>query len=52
MIAQAGDSGLARIAEKNTRVLGKLDKIISALEQAGPGQGVSGGKVTSLDAAS
>jgi integrase len=51
MIAQAGHSGLARIAEKNTRVLGKLDKIITALEQAGPGQVVSGGKVTEFDAA-
>jgi integrase len=51
MIAQAADSGLARIAESNTRVVGKLDKIITALEQAGPGQVVSGGKVTSLDAA-
>jgi hypothetical protein len=51
MITQAEHSGLARIAEKNTRTLSKLDKIITALEQAGPGQVVSGGKVTDLDAA-
>jgi hypothetical protein len=51
MIAQAEHGGLARVAEKNTRVLGRLDKIITALEQAGPGQVVSGGKATSLDAA-
>lgn len=51
MIARAEDGGLARVAEKNTRTLGRLDKIITALEQAGPGEVVSGGKVTGLDAA-
>ena len=51
MITQAERGGLARIAEKNTGALGKLDKIITALEQAGPGQVVSGGKATGLDAA-
>ena len=51
IITVATHTGLARVAEKNTRTLGKLDKIITALEQAGPGQIVSGGKVTDLDAA-
>jgi hypothetical protein len=51
MIDQAGHGGLSRLAEKNTRTLGRLDKIITALEQAGPGEVVSGGKVTALDAA-
>jgi hypothetical protein len=51
MIDQAGHGGLARVAEKNTRTLSRLDKIITALEQAGPGEVVSGGKVTTLDAA-
>jgi hypothetical protein len=51
MIDQAGHGGLARVAEKNTRTLGRLDKIITALEQAGPGEVVTGGKVTVLDAA-
>jgi Family of unknown function (DUF6262) len=36
MIARAEDGGLARVAEKNTRTLGRLDKIITTLEQAGP----------------
>ena len=51
IITAATHTGLTRVAEKNTRTLGKLDKIIAALEQAGPGQIVSGGKVTDLDAA-
>jgi hypothetical protein len=51
MIGQAEHSGLARLAEKNTRTLDRLDKIITALEQAGPGEVVSDGKVTALDAA-
>ncbi|WP_308378076.1 DUF6262 family protein [Streptomyces sp. ISL-98] len=32
LIAQAEEAGLARVAEKNHRTLGKLDTIISALE--------------------
>jgi hypothetical protein len=51
-ITDARQAGLARIAEKNQRTLTKLDTIITALDQAGPGQLVAGGKVTDLDAAS
>ncbi|MEU3774249.1 tyrosine-type recombinase/integrase [Streptomyces sp. NPDC032472] len=51
LIDDAARAGLSRIAEKNTRTLGKLDTIIDALEQAGPQQIVAGGKVTDLDAA-
>jgi hypothetical protein len=51
LITGAQQAGLARIAEKNTRTLGKLDQIIGALEQAGARQIVAGGKVTDLDAA-
>ncbi|MDI9886729.1 tyrosine-type recombinase/integrase [Streptomyces sp. HNM0645] len=50
LIGDAERAGLSRIAEKNTRTLGKLDTIIDALEQAGPQQIVAGGKVTDLDA--
>jgi hypothetical protein len=51
IIADATASGLARVAEKNTRTLRKLDHIIDALEQTIDGQIVAGGKVTDLDAA-
>jgi hypothetical protein len=51
LITGAQQAGLACIAEKNTRTLGKLDQIIGALEQAGDRQIVAGGKVTDLDAA-
>ena len=50
-IADARQAGLARVAEKNRRTLDRLGTIITALEQAGPGQVVAGGKVTGLDAA-
>lgn len=50
LIGDAERAGLSRIAEKNTRTLGKLDTIIDALEHAGPEQIVAGGKVTDLDA--
>jgi integrase len=51
-IDDAQASGLSRIAERNRRILGKLDTIITALETTGPGQIVSGGVVENLDAAS
>jgi hypothetical protein len=52
LIDGAQRSGLARIAERNRRTLGKLDTIITALETARPGQIVAGGTVENLDAAS
>jgi site-specific recombinase XerD len=51
-IAEASHSGLVRLVEKNTRTLVKLDTIIKALDESGPGQVVAGGKVTAADAAS
>ncbi|MBT2225064.1 tyrosine-type recombinase/integrase [Nonomuraea sp. NEAU-A123] len=42
LIADATASGLARVAEKNTRTLRKLDQIIDALEQTTDGQIVAG----------
>ncbi|MEV8632644.1 tyrosine-type recombinase/integrase [Streptosporangium sp. NPDC051023] len=49
-ISDAERQGLTRIVERNTRTLGKLDRLIEALEQTGPEQIVAGGKVTDLDA--
>lgn len=46
------DAGLARVAERNRRTLGKLDKIISALEGTAENQIVVGGQVEDIDAAS
>jgi hypothetical protein len=51
LIDDAQRSGLARIAERNRRTLGKLDAIIDALEATRPGQIVAGGTVENLDAA-
>lgn len=51
LIDDAQRSGLARIAERNRRTLGKLDAIIDALETTEPGQIVAGGTVEDLDAA-
>lgn len=51
LIDDAQRSGLARIAERNRRTLGKLDAIIDTLETAQPGQIVAGGVVEDLDAA-
>jgi hypothetical protein len=48
LIDDAQRTGLARIAERNRRTLGKLDTIIGALEGAGPGQIVAGGVVEEL----
>ncbi|WP_240797957.1 hypothetical protein [Streptomyces sp. F001] len=52
LIAQAEQAGLARVAEKNRRTLGKLDTIISALEGTAENQIVVGGQVEDVDAAS
>ncbi|WP_331735448.1 hypothetical protein OG379_40805 (plasmid) [Streptomyces sp. NBC_01166] len=52
LITQAEDAGLARVAEKDRRTLGKLDKIISALEGTTENQIVVGGQVEDVDAAS
>lgn len=52
LIAQAEQSGLARVAERNRRTLGKLDTIIGALEGAAENQIVVGGQVEDVDAAS
>lgn len=51
LIAGAEQSGLARVAEKNRRTLGKLDTIISTLEGATENQIVVGGQVEDVDAA-
>ncbi|MER8003778.1 hypothetical protein [Streptomyces sp. NPDC095613] len=51
LIVQAEQSGLARLAEKNRRTLGKLDTIISALEGATESQIVVGGQMEDVDAA-
>ncbi|ROO59112.1 site-specific recombinase XerD [Micromonospora sp. Llam0] len=48
LIDDAQRSGLARIAERNRRTLGKLDAIIDALETSQPGQIVAGGVVEDL----
>jgi integrase len=48
LIDDAHQSGLARIAERNRRTLGKLDAIIGALEATGPNQIVTGGAVEDL----
>jgi hypothetical protein len=48
LIDDAQHSGLARIAERNRRTLGKLDAIIDALEATGPNQIVTGGAVEDL----
>ncbi|MFJ5779999.1 hypothetical protein [Streptomyces sp. NPDC093094] len=48
LITQAEDAGLARVAEKNRRTLGK---IISALEGTAENQIVVGGQVEDVDAA-
>ena len=48
LIDDAQRTGLARIAERNQRTLGKLDTIIGALENTGPGQIVAGGAVEDL----
>jgi hypothetical protein len=50
MIAQAEGSGLIGIAQRNTRILGKLDTIITALEQGQARLGLSpaGGSLTSI----
>ncbi|MFC8201458.1 hypothetical protein ACFUTV_39590 [Streptomyces sp. NPDC057298] len=52
LIAQAEQSGLARVGEKNRRTLGKLDTIIGALAGATENQIVVGGQVEDVDAAS
>ncbi|WP_330301684.1 MULTISPECIES: tyrosine-type recombinase/integrase [unclassified Streptomyces] len=52
LIAQAEQAGLARVAEKNRRTLGKLEAIIDALEGAAENQIVVGGQVEDVDAAS
>jgi integrase len=48
LIGDAQRSGLARIAERNQRTLGKLDAIITALAATGPNQIVTGGAVEDL----
>jgi hypothetical protein len=48
LIDDAQRTGLARIAERNRRTLGKLDTIIRALETTQPGQIVAGGTVEDL----
>lgn len=48
LLDDAQHSGLARIAERNRRTLGKLDAIIGALETTGPNQIVTGGAVEDL----
>ena len=48
LIDDAQRTGLARIAERNRRILGKLDAIIGALETTQPGQIVAGGAVENL----
>ncbi|MEU5971925.1 hypothetical protein [Streptomyces globisporus] len=52
LITQAEDAGLARVAEKNRRTLGKLDMITGALEETGENQIVVDGQVEDVDAAS
>jgi integrase len=51
MIAEAEQSGLARVAEKNKRTAAKLDTIITALEHADTGQVVIGAHPEDADAA-
>ncbi|WP_218018239.1 tyrosine-type recombinase/integrase [Nocardia shimofusensis] len=51
MIGDAQSAGLARVVEKNTRTLSKLDAIIGALKSVETGQILAGGKVQDLDAA-
>lgn len=51
-IAEAKQSSLVRLVEKNTRTLQKLDRIIEVLETAGPDEALAGGTVTSTNAAS
>lgn len=51
LIAQAEHAGLARVAEKNRRTLGKLDTIIGALEGTAGNQILVGGQVQDVDAA-
>lgn len=51
MIAEAEQSGLARVAEKNKRTAAKLDTIIGALEHADDGQIVIGAHPENADAA-
>lgn len=54
LIADAEQTGLARVAEKNTRTAAKLGTIIDALEHADAGQIVVGGRaenVQDVDAA-
>jgi hypothetical protein len=45
-------AGHDRIAEKNTKILNNLDKIIGACESCDDGEVVLGGKVAQLDDAS
>ncbi|MGW2911248.1 tyrosine-type recombinase/integrase [Streptomyces asoensis] len=51
LITQAEEAGLARVAEKNRRTLGKLDTIIRALKGAAGNQIVVGGQVEDINAA-
>ncbi|GAB1645310.1 tyrosine-type recombinase/integrase [Krasilnikovia sp. MM14-A1259] len=51
LISDAEASGLARVAEKNRRTLGRLDTIIDVLETATNDQIVAGGRLEDLDAA-
>ncbi|WNV83144.1 tyrosine-type recombinase/integrase [Umezawaea sp. Da 62-37] len=50
LITDAEHSGMKRIAEKNTKVLIKLDTLIATLKKTGPQQIVAGGQVEDLDA--
>ncbi len=52
LIGDAEQAGLARIAERNRRTLGKLDTIIDALATADPGQIVVGATPEAIDDAS
>ncbi|RSN27234.1 hypothetical protein DL990_28925 [Amycolatopsis sp. WAC 01416] len=52
IIETAKSAGHARIAEKNTKILDNLDKIITTCESCEDDEVVLGGKVAQLDGAS
>ena len=52
IIETARTAGHDRIAEKDTKILNDLDKIIGACESCDDGEVVFGGKVAQLDDAS
>ena len=52
IIETARTAGHERIAEKNTKILNNLDKIIDVCESCDDGEVVLGGKVAQLDDAS